>query len=376
MASARVATSERKRPRTDEVTVTVPGFFTPAHRHAQVLGLDDDEHAAGRQDRGDGVGDLRRHALLHLQPAGEAVDQAGQLGQAGDAAVLGRDVGDVGLAEERHQVVLAQRGERDVAHHHHLVVLGREGDLQVAGGVVVQAGEELLVHGGHAVGGGQQAVAAGVLPDGAEQLGHGRPHPFDVDAHCFRSLVAVDAAQVPVALGHVEAVADHELGRDGEADVAQVEVDPLLALLDQQRADLHALGLAGREVAPQVVERQAAVDDVLDDQHVAALELGVEVLDDAHHARRLRGAAVGGHGHEVDVDRQGDGPAEVAHEEHGALEHGDQQRRLRRRSRRVICRAELGHPRPPGARRRPARARRRPRPRTGRPLRPRRGSPA
>ena len=54
----------------------------------------------------------------------------------------------------------------------------------------------------------------------------------------------------------------------------------------------------------------------------------VEVLDDAHHARGLRGAAVGGHGHEVDVDRQLDGPAEVAHEDHGALEHADQQRRL------------------------------------------------
>src|SRR5262249_46642679 len=105
-------------------------------------------------------------------------------------------------------------------------------------------------------------------------------------ALCRRSLVwtfvAVHPAQVAVALRHVEAVADDEVGRDGEPNVAQVEVDPLLALLHQQGADLHALGLAGVEVAPQVVQRETAVDDVLDDEDVAAFELGVEVLHDAH----------------------------------------------------------------------------------------------
>ena len=85
-----------------------------------------------------------------------------------------------------------------------------------------------------------------------------------------RSRVVVDAGEVAVALGDVEPVAHDELGRDGEADVAQVEVDALLALLDQERADLEALGLAGVEVAPQVVEREPAVDDVLDDEDVPA----------------------------------------------------------------------------------------------------------
>src|SRR6516165_3076863 len=81
---------------------------------------------------------------------------------------------------------------------------------------------------------------------------------------CRRSLVgplvAVHAAQVAEALADIEPVADHEVGRDGEADVAQIELDPLLALLDQQRADLEALRLAGVQVAAQVVEREAAVD--------------------------------------------------------------------------------------------------------------------
>ena len=174
---------------------------------------------------------------------------------------------------------------------------------------------------------------SGSSPMALSSLGHGGLDPLDVDAHVISSLVAMDTGQVAVALVDVEAVAHDEVGRDGEADVAQVELHPLLALLDQERAHLDALGRAGVQVAAQVVQREAAVDDVLDHQDVAALELGVEVLDDAHHARGLGGAAVGGHGHEVDVDGQVDGPAQVAHEEHGPLEHGDEQRRLVRRSR-------------------------------------------
>ena len=56
----------------------------------------------------DGVGDLDGEPLLHLRAPGVAVDEPGDLRQAGDAAVLARDVGDVGLADERDQVVLAQ----------------------------------------------------------------------------------------------------------------------------------------------------------------------------------------------------------------------------------------------------------------------------
>src|SRR5215469_6647627 len=64
------------------------GLLDAAHGHAQVLRLDDDEDAPGGEDGLDRVGDLGRHALLDLEAAGEAVDEAGELGQAGDAAVL------------------------------------------------------------------------------------------------------------------------------------------------------------------------------------------------------------------------------------------------------------------------------------------------
>src|SRR5579872_3799787 len=138
--------------------------------------------------------------------------------------------------------------------------------------------------------------------------------------------VEVHGGQVAEPLGDIEAVADDEGRGDGEPDVAQVERHPLLALLHEEGADLEALRLPGLQVAPQVVEGEAAVDDVLDDEHVAAGQVGVEVLHDPDHARGPGRAAVRGDGHEVDVDRQVDGAGEVAHEDHGALQHADEQR--------------------------------------------------
>src|SRR5436309_4666624 len=75
------------------------------HRHAQVLGLDDHEHAPRLQAVVDLVGDLRGEALLDLWPLRERVDQAGQLGEPGDPAVLIRDVGHVRLTNKWNQVM-------------------------------------------------------------------------------------------------------------------------------------------------------------------------------------------------------------------------------------------------------------------------------
>ena len=68
--------------------------------------------------------DLGGHALLHLEPAREDLDQARDLADADDP--LARDVRDVRLAEERQDVVLAEREEIDVAHDDHLGVRLRE----------------------------------------------------------------------------------------------------------------------------------------------------------------------------------------------------------------------------------------------------------
>src|SRR3954452_10280806 len=93
-----------------------------------------------------------------------------------------------------------------------------------------------------------------------------------------------DIGEVAVPLGEIEPVADDELVRDLEADVSHRDVDLAAAGLRQQGADLERRGLAGLQVAHQVRERQAGVDDVLDDEHVAAGDVDVQILENAHDA--------------------------------------------------------------------------------------------
>ncbi len=66
----------------------------------------------------------RGEALLHLQAAGEDIDEAGDFAEADDLAV--GHVGDVRLAEEGKQVMLAHGEELDVLDDDHLVVVDVE----------------------------------------------------------------------------------------------------------------------------------------------------------------------------------------------------------------------------------------------------------
>ena len=83
----------------------------------------------------------------------------------------------------------------------------------------------------------------------------------------------------------IEAVADREPVRDLEADVADGQVDAAPLRLGEQSADLDRLRSSGPQVAKQVVEGEARVDDVLDDQDVPVRDRRVEVLEDPDHAR-------------------------------------------------------------------------------------------
>ena len=149
MASARVEASLRKRPRTAEVTVVVPGFLTPRIDMHRCSASTTTNTPWGSERFLDGIGDLGGHALLDLEAFGEAVHQTGQFGETGDATVVAGNVGHVGPSDEGDHVVLAQRGERYVPHHHHFVVFGGEGDLEMVGRVLAQPGEQLHVAPGH-----------------------------------------------------------------------------------------------------------------------------------------------------------------------------------------------------------------------------------
>ena len=83
------------------------------------------------------------------------------------------------------------------------------------------------------------------------------------------------------------------------------------------------LGCRAPQDLLQVAERQAGVDDVLDDDDVAAVERGVEVLDHLDFAGRGRALGVARDRHEIERDVAGDVPREVGQEDERALQHGD-----------------------------------------------------
>src|SRR5581483_699839 len=99
---------------------------------------------------------------------------------------------------------------------------------------------------------------------------------------------------------------DHEPVRDLEAHVADVHVDLAPGGLGQEGADLQGGRLPGLQVPDEVGEGEARVDDVLDDEHVAALDVDVEVLQDPDDPRGVGRGAVARDRHEVDLARDGD----------------------------------------------------------------------
>ena len=98
------------------------------------------------------------------------------------------------------------------------------------------------------------------LPSGRRAISSGRRVDLGAqDAH---------EAQVAVALAVVEPVADDELVGDLEAHVVHRDVDQPPRGLVEQRADPERGRALAAQVADEVVERQAGVDDVLDEQDV------------------------------------------------------------------------------------------------------------
>ena len=70
--------------------------------------------------------------------------------------------------------------------------------------------------------------------------------------------------------------------------------------------------------------REARVDDVLHQEHVAVLQIDLDVQEDPHAPERLLGLAVAADRHEPDLERQVDGRHQVREEHRAALEDRDQ----------------------------------------------------
>jgi hypothetical protein len=139
----------------------------------------------------------------------------------------------------------------------------------------------------------------------------------------------VQIGEVAVLLVDVEAVAGEQLVGDDEADVANgkiVDEAPVRAV--EERRGGERARLAELERLAEEAQRQARVDDVLDEDHVAALELRVQVLEEPDPARpaELRVCAEARELDEVDRMENRNRPREVGEEDDRRLERGDEQR--------------------------------------------------
>ena len=132
--------------------------------------------------------------------------------------------------------------------------------------------------------------------------------------------------QVPVALLELEAVADEELVGDREADVAhgQVVDEPPVRTIEEG-GDVQRGRSAERHRTDEVVHRHAGVDHCVDEDDVPALDLGVEVLEEAN---ALLVHAVAGELDEVEVVVDRKSPRQVADEGNARFERSDEERFL------------------------------------------------
>jgi hypothetical protein len=138
-----------------------------------VLRLEHHGDAARLENLLDRGRDLRGQVLLGLQPPRIDVDQPRDLGEPDHA--LHRHIGDMRLADERGDVVLAVRGERDIADQHRLVVRAdlREGAVEHVGRALAVAAEQLFVGIDDAGRRLHQTLAIGIIAGERDQHAHG-----------------------------------------------------------------------------------------------------------------------------------------------------------------------------------------------------------
>ena len=97
-------------------------FLHATHHHAEMVGFDYHADAFGLQSSLESISHIRRQPLLHLQPATEDIDHAGNLAQPDDLLV--GKVGNMALSVEGQEVMLAETVHLDVFDDDHLVILG------------------------------------------------------------------------------------------------------------------------------------------------------------------------------------------------------------------------------------------------------------
>ncbi len=139
----------------------------------------------------------------------------------------------------------------------------------------------------------------------------------------------VQVGQVPVALLQIEPIADEQLVGHCEAHVPDGEVvdEPAVRAVEEGHCGQRGR-VPKRQCLAEVVQRQSRVDDVLDDQDVAAGDLRVQILEKANPgmAAPVGACGVAGELDEVDPVVDSDRTGQIGDEDNARLERRYQQR--------------------------------------------------
>ena len=133
-----------------------------------------------------------------------------------------------------------------------------------------------------------------------------------------------DVGEIAVVICVIEAVADDEFVRDLEAAHVGLVALRVPRRLVEEGDGRDGRGIARAEELAQVLHGEARVDDVLNDDNMAARDVVVQILDEADDAGGLRGCAVAGDSDEIHVNGAVHAAAQIDVEKRRTLEHADQ----------------------------------------------------
>src|ERR1019366_7124073 len=135
-------------------------------------------------------------------------------------------------------------------------------------------------------------------------------------------------AQVTVKLIVVETEADDEAVGNLETAELHGDLDEPAGIAVQESAHGQRVGAAAGERLQKVAQRQSGIHDILHQQHIFVFDAIVQILGDAHDARRAGFVREGGDSQKIDLYRNLNVARQRGEKEHRALEHTHQLERL------------------------------------------------
>src|ERR1022692_1955013 len=148
--------------------------------------------------------------------------------------------------------------------------------------------------------------------------------PPDVRSGVLLRLHHRHVAQVTVELIVVETEADDEAVGNLETAELHRDLDQPARIAVQESAYGQRVRPAAGERLQKVAQRQPGIHYVLHQQHIFVFDAIVQILGDAHDARRAGFVREGGDGQEIDLHRNLNVARQRGQKEHRAFEHAHQ----------------------------------------------------